>query len=73
MIRTFLAVSGAVAVLCAVIMFALARMPKAEVFVDGAGQCLFVDVVEDDEWVRKECGEFDFNTPHATKRGGRAS
>lgn len=67
-ILLFLAVAAAIAL---AIFLGLSRLPDAIVYQTYPDRkCLAVDIVENNEWRRIKCHEFDWSRDYATEWGG---
>lgn len=67
-ILLFLAVTAAFAL---ALFLGLSRLPDAIVYQAYPDRkCLAVDIVQDNEWHRIKCSEFDWSRDYATEWGG---
>lgn len=67
-ILLFLAVAAAFAL---ALFLGLSRLPDAIVYQTYPDRrCLAVDIVQDNEWHRIKCNEFDWSQDYATEWGG---
>lgn len=71
MIRNILLCLAVAAAAAGAICLGLSRLPDAIVYQSYPDkQCLAVDIVQDNEWHRIKCHEFDWSRDYATEWGG---